>query len=74
MLWSLTKFIIFIGAIALLTVGAGWLMESQGGLRISVADREFTLQPLQAVIAIVLLLVVVWLALKLLRLLHTHQR
>lgn len=74
MLWSLLKFVIFIGLIALLTIGAGWLMEAEGGLRISVADREFTLQPLQAVIAVVLLLIAVWVVLKLLGLLSALVR
>ncbi|NKB29319.1 MAG: tetratricopeptide repeat protein [Rhodobacteraceae bacterium] len=65
MFWSLLKFIIFIALIAALTFGAGWLMEAEGGLRISVADREYTLQPLQAAIAAILLLITVWIVLKL---------
>lgn len=66
MLWSLFKFVLFITAIAGLAVGAGYLMEADGGLRISMADQEFTLQPLQAVIALLLLLIALWLVLKLL--------
>ncbi|WP_298562182.1 heme biosynthesis HemY N-terminal domain-containing protein [uncultured Aliiroseovarius sp.] len=63
MLWSLIKIVLFIAAIALLTVGAGILMETDGGVRIAVGGTEFNMEPLQAVIAGVLLVIAIWLAL-----------
>ncbi|MCV2882139.1 heme biosynthesis protein HemY [Actibacterium sp. XHP0104] len=69
MLWSLFKILLFVVLVAVLTIGAGLLMESQEGIRIALAGWEFTLGPLQAVIVAGGLLVVVWLVLKLLGLL-----
>lgn len=69
MLWSLIKILVFVAAIALLAYGAGLLMETSGGIQITFAGTEYTLAPLQSVIALLVLLVVVWLALKLLSLL-----
>ena len=69
MLWSLIKLLIFVAIVGLLAVGAGYLMESQGGVQITVAGTEYTLGPLQSVIAGLVLLVAVWLVLKLLSLL-----
>ena len=69
MLWSLVKILVFVAVIALLTFGAGFLMESSGGIQITVAGTEYTLAPLQSVIAGLVLLVVVWVVLKLLSLL-----
>jgi HemY protein len=64
MLWSLLKFILFIAIIAALTIGASYLMETGGGIRIAVGTVELNLGPLQAVLAVLLLLVAVWLVLK----------
>ncbi len=69
MLWSLIKIVLFVVIIAALTLGAGYLLETDGGLRVSVANTEFNLGPLQAVIAMIVLVVLVWLFLKLLSLL-----
>ncbi len=69
MLWSLIKIVLFVVIIAALTLGAGYLLETDGGLRVSVANTEFNLGPLQAVIAMIALVVLVWLFLKLLSLL-----
>jgi len=63
MLWSLIKILGFVLIAAALAVGAGMLMETGGGIRIVVADTEFTLGPLQATIAALLLLVVMWMVL-----------
>ena len=57
MLWSLIKIVIFVALVAALTLGAGYLMESDGGLMITVAGMEYTLGPLQSVLAALLLLV-----------------
>jgi HemY protein len=64
MLWSLIKIILFIGIIAALTLGAGYLIETSGGVRVAVGNLEFNLGPLQAAIAMILLIVSVWLLLK----------
>ena len=65
MLWSLIKIILFIAIIAGLTLGAGYLMETDGGIRVAVGTLEFNLGPLQSVIAALAILVVLWLVLKL---------
>src|SRR6056297_44381 len=64
MLWSLFKIVLFVVAVAALALIAGWLLEVEGGIRIAVANIELTLGPLQAAIAALLLLLVVWLVLK----------
>lgn len=64
MLWSLIKIVLFLGSVAALTLGAVYLTESTGGVRISVAKTEFNLGPLQAVIAAIALVVAIWLLLK----------
>lgn len=69
MLVSLTKFLIFVGLIVGAIFGLEFLMREGEGLRLAVADTEFTLGPVQTLIAAVLLLVVVWVVLKLLGLL-----
>jgi HemY protein len=65
MLWSLFKIILFIAAIAALTMGAGMLMETEGGIRISVGAMELNLDPLQAAIVLAVLVVAIWLAIRL---------
>ncbi|MEO0866535.1 MAG: heme biosynthesis protein HemY, partial [Pseudomonadota bacterium] len=69
MIWSLVKIILFVVAVAALALGAGWLLEADGGVRVVVAGQEITLGPLQSVIALVALNVAIWLGLKLMGLL-----
>ncbi|ARC87165.1 heme biosynthesis protein HemY [Rhodovulum sp. MB263] len=64
MLWSLLKILFFVILVAALAYGAGLLMETGPGLRVSVADKEFVLGPLQAVIMALLTVVGVWLLLR----------
>ncbi|MFW2542791.1 heme biosynthesis protein HemY [Primorskyibacter sp. 2E107] len=64
MLWSLIKIVVFVALIAALTLGAGYLMESSGGVQITVAGTEYTLGPLQSVIAALILVALVWLFFK----------
>ncbi|MBN2906071.1 MAG: tetratricopeptide repeat protein [Rhodobacteraceae bacterium] len=64
MLWSLLKIFFFVVLVAGLSYGAGMLMENGPGLRIAVADVEFVLGPLQAVLVAIALLIVVWLVLR----------
>lgn len=73
-IWSFVKILAFVAAIAALTLGAGYLMETGGGLRIAVAGMEFTLGPLQAVIAAAALVLAVWLLLRILALLGAVLR
>ena len=65
MIWSLIKVLMFVAAIAGLTFGAGLLMDTGGSIRIAAAGYEFTFGPLQAVIAALALVLLVWLILKL---------
>lgn len=69
MLWSLIKIIVFVAAVAALAWGAGYLLESQGGVQVTVMGTEYSFGPLQSVIAIVALAIGVWLFLKVLSLL-----
>ncbi len=64
MLWSLIKIVLFVCVVAALAWGAGFLLESSGGLQITAMGQEFNLSPLMSVIAIVLLVLAVWLLLK----------
>ena len=66
MLTTLVKALLFVLIVAGVIYGAEYLLTHGGDLRIAVANVEFTLGPVQAVIAFVLLLVAVWLLLKLL--------
>lgn len=65
MLWSLIKFVLFIGIIVALTMGAGYLMDTGGGVRVAIGTIEFNLGPLQAAIAALVLIATIWIALKL---------
>lgn len=69
MLWSLIKIVLFVCAVAALAWGAGFLLESQGGVQVTVMGTEFSFGPLQSVIAIAVLIFVVWLLLKIFALL-----
>lgn len=69
MLWSLIKIILFIGAVAALAWGAGYLLESQGGMQLRVMGTEYNFGPLETVLAVIVLMLGVWLLLKVLSLL-----
>ena len=66
LLWSLIKILLFVAIIAALTFGAMYLIELEGGVRVTFGGVELTYGPLETVIAGVLLLVAVWLLLKIL--------
>ncbi len=74
MLWSLIKILLFVVAVGALTLGAEYLLESEGGIQLTVAGTEYTLGPLQSVLAAIVLIVAVWLLLKLLSLLAAVWR
>ncbi len=64
MLWSLIKIVLFISLVAALTLGVGYLAETSGGVRITVSNTEYNLDPLHTAIAAVVLVLVIWLGLK----------
>ncbi len=64
MLWTLLKIVLFMGVVVAGAWGVGLLMETEGGIRVSLAGTEFTLGPLESVIALVLLMVASWLLFK----------
>jgi HemY protein len=66
MLWSLVKILVFVAVVAALALGAGYLLESSGGVQVTVAGTEYTFSPLQSVIAAIILVVAVWIGLKIL--------
>lgn len=65
MLWSLLKIVVFVATVAGLSLGAERLLQIDDGLRLAVAGMEFTLGPLQSVIAALVLLGLVWVLFKL---------
>ncbi len=69
MLWSLIKVILFIAVIGALTLGAEYLLQTDGGVMITIGGVEYTFGVLEATIALVVLVIAVWVFLKLLGLL-----
>ncbi|MEM6660424.1 MAG: heme biosynthesis HemY N-terminal domain-containing protein [Pseudomonadota bacterium] len=69
MIWSLFKIIFFVCAVAALALGAGYLLEAEGGLTVVVGGREYPFGPLESVIALIVLVLVIWIGLKVLGLL-----
>ncbi|MDQ2090351.1 heme biosynthesis protein HemY [Marimonas arenosa] len=65
MLWSLVKIVLFVVLVAAATLGAGYLLEMEGGVRIAFAGLEFNLSPLMTVIVLIAFVVAVWLFFKL---------
>lgn len=65
MIWSLLKIVVFVILVGAATLGAEYLLNLDGGVRIVFAGEERTLTPLMTVIALVLLVLAVWLFLKL---------
>ncbi|PTX58124.1 HemY protein [Litoreibacter ponti] len=69
MIWSLVKILLFVAVIVAVTLGLGQLLETSGGVRVSVANTEFSLSPLMTILGIVALLVAFWVTLKIIGLL-----
>ncbi len=74
MLWSLIKIILFVVLVAAATLGAAYLMELDGGVRIAAAGYEINLTPLYAVMLLMALVFAVWLTLRVLALLYAVLR
>lgn len=66
MIWSLVKIILFVVVVAVMTIGAGYLIEAGGEVRIAIGTVEFSLTPLAGMIGFALLLGLGWVALRLL--------
>jgi HemY protein len=64
MIWSFVKIVIFVALVAAAALGAGHLMETGGDVRLSLANMEFSLGPVQAIVGALLLLAALWLVLK----------
>ena len=64
MLWSLLKIVLFLALVAAAAWGAGFLMEADGGVRVSVAGTEYTFGALESVIALLVLLAAAWVMFK----------
>jgi len=64
MLWSLTKVILFVVLTAMLTLGAGYLMEADGGIRVTAGGNELSLKPFETAVALVLLVLTIWILLR----------
>lgn len=65
MLWSLLKVVLFVVIVAGLAFGASLLLENDGSVQVSIGTWEFTLDPLQSVIAALVILFLMWVLLKL---------
>jgi HemY protein len=65
MLWSLLKVLLFVTLIAAMSYGADLLMHSDQGFLIAFGGWEFTLGPLQATILLLLMITVMWVAMRL---------
>ena len=65
MLWSIIKVFVFIALVAAATLGASYLLDLEGGVRIVMAGYEINLTPLKAVMALVVLVLAIWLVMKL---------
>lgn len=66
MVWSLIKIVLFVVAVVAATMGVSWLLETSGEVQIAVANREFTVEPLTALLGLAALLFLFWLTLKVL--------
>ncbi|MCC5989548.1 MAG: heme biosynthesis protein HemY [Pararhodobacter sp.] len=65
MLWTILKIVLFLAAAAALALGVEYLTDSPFALQLAVADMEFTLGPVQAAVAALVVLALLWLLMKL---------
>ncbi len=68
MIWSFIKVAFFFVLIAGAAVLAGYFADTGGGIRIAIAQQEFSLGPVQSVVALLLAVAALWLVLKVLSL------
>lgn len=69
MLWSLVKILVFVAFVIASTFGVSYLLEMDGGARITIGGSEYNLTVLQIAVGFGLLILAVWLGLWLLKLL-----
>ncbi|MDO5642407.1 MAG: heme biosynthesis HemY N-terminal domain-containing protein [Paracoccus sp. (in: a-proteobacteria)] len=74
MLLSLLKILLFFAVVLAVAVGLNQLSANSEGVRLVFDGTEYTLGPIQAVVALVVLLVAAWIALKLLGMLWAFLR
>ncbi|SDD27260.1 HemY protein [Paracoccus isoporae] len=74
MLLSLLKILLFFAVILAVAVGLNTLSATSDGVRVVLAGTEYTLGPIQAVVALLVLLVAVWALFKLLGILWAFLR
>jgi HemY protein len=60
MIWSLIKIVLFVVVVAALTLGAGFLIEAGGEVRIAIGAMEFSLTPLAGMIGLLVILACGW--------------
>jgi HemY protein len=60
MLWSVTKIILFVVAIAAITFGAGAVMDTGGSITMQFGGQEIAITPIQAVIGLLLFVCALW--------------
>ncbi|MHA3913503.1 heme biosynthesis HemY N-terminal domain-containing protein [Halovulum sp. GXIMD14793] len=65
MIWSIFKALIFVALAAAVTWGVWLIIELPGEVKISLADREWPLTPIKALILFIAAMFVVWVALRL---------
>lgn len=65
MLWSLAKVVTFLVAIAALAFAASFLSDTGGEVRLWLLGKEFSLGPLQALVALLVFVALVWALLRL---------
>lgn len=69
MIWSLVRILLFLALITAAAFGAAFLIETGGEVRLSFAGREYTFEPLIALIGLIGLMLAIWLSVRLLGLL-----
>ncbi|MBS1302414.1 heme biosynthesis HemY N-terminal domain-containing protein [Loktanella sp. SALINAS62] len=74
MISTLLKIAVFVAIVTALTWGAVQLMDMQGGAILAIGGYEIALSALQMVFALIFLVVLVWVGLKLLKLLYAVFR
>ncbi len=65
MFWTLIKLLLFVALVIAAAFGVGQLMDSDQTIGLQIFDMEFVLGPVQAVVALLVLLFGMWLVLKL---------
>ena len=68
MFWTLFKILLFVVLVVAIAYGVGQLMDSDQTVGLRILDMEFVLGPIQALIAVLVFLVALWLVLKLIAL------